>query len=46
MLRDEIIELEYHPEDENGKRQMKITRTASYYERSATRMNRTGITSS
>ena len=26
VLRDEIIELEYHPEDENGKRQMKITR--------------------
>jgi len=27
VLRDEIIELEYHPEDSNGKRQMKITKT-------------------
>lgn len=26
VLRDEIIELEYHPEDPNGKRQTKITR--------------------
>lgn len=26
VLRDEIIELEYHPEDSNGKRQMKVTR--------------------
>ena len=25
VLRDEIIELEYHPEDENGKKQTKIT---------------------
>ena len=24
MLRDEIIEMEYHPEDESGKRQMKV----------------------
>ena len=24
VLRDEIIELEYHPEDSNGKRQMKV----------------------
>lgn len=27
VLRDEIIELKYHPEDSNGKRQMKITKT-------------------
>jgi hypothetical protein len=27
VLRDEIIELEYHPEDSTGKRQMKITKT-------------------
>ena len=27
MLRDEIIELEYHPEDATGKRQMKIFKT-------------------
>lgn len=27
VLRDEIIELEYHPEDENGKRNLKETRT-------------------
>jgi hypothetical protein len=27
VLRDEIIELEYHPEGSNGKRQMKITKT-------------------
>jgi len=26
VLRDEIIELDYHPEDENGRRQLKITR--------------------
>lgn len=26
VLRDEIIELEYHPEDKNGKKQMRITR--------------------
>ena len=26
VLRDEIIELEYHPEDSNGKRRMKITK--------------------
>jgi hypothetical protein len=26
VLRDEIIELEYHPEDSNGKRQMKFTK--------------------
>ena len=24
VLRDEIIEMEYHPEDETGKRQMKV----------------------
>jgi IS4 transposase len=27
VLRDEIIELEYHPEDENGKQNLKITHT-------------------
>ena len=27
VLRDEIIELEYHPEDENGKQQTKFTKT-------------------
>jgi len=27
VLRDEIIELEYHPEDQNGKRNLKETRT-------------------
>ena len=26
VLREEIIELEYHPEDSNGKRQMKVTK--------------------
>jgi hypothetical protein len=27
VLREEIIELEYHPEDENGKKQTKVTKT-------------------
>jgi hypothetical protein len=27
VLRDEIIELEYHPEDESGKKQTKVTKT-------------------
>lgn len=27
VLRDEIVELEYHPEEENGKKQTKVTKT-------------------